>query len=266
MLAAALSPLFPIGLARQAEIHPGISFDVPVLAAGALAALALVLLRSEVSAWRLATMTAVAGGRSAVGRRSRVADGLTRAGMPAPVTTGVRMSLEGGATGSAVAVRGAMVGATAAVAGVVAALVFATSLDALAVNRRSQGWNWDVLVGNPNSQGDVAASSVPKLAANPAVGAFEGLVPPQSVRLGGHAVDVMAFEAEKGELFPTVLEGREPRKPDEILVGTATLRAIGRRVGDTVEAGDRRAPVRIVGRAVFPTQGPAGSRPGSARR
>ncbi|HEX3394678.1 MAG TPA: FtsX-like permease family protein, partial [Acidimicrobiales bacterium] len=256
-LAVAFSPLFPIGLARRAEMRPGAAVDLPVLLVGAVVVLVLVLLRSSVSAWRLAATTTGAGGRLAPGRRSRVADALAGAGAPVPAVAGVRMSLEGAAAGSGLAVRGAMVGAVAAVAGVIAALVFASSLDTLAVHPRSQGWNWDVLVGNPNSQGDVASTSVPTLAANPYVGSFAGLVPVETVSLAGHPVDAMAVDTGTGNVFPTVLEGRDPRQVDEVLVGTATLHAIGRHVGDTVEAraGDRRTSVRIVGRAVFPTQG-----------
>jgi hypothetical protein len=50
LLAAALavlaSPLTPIGLARQAEVDPGVSVDVPVLALGVVAVLAAVLAES----------------------------------------------------------------------------------------------------------------------------------------------------------------------------------------------------------------------------
>ncbi len=252
-VAVALSPLFPIGLAATAEIRPGVSVDVGVLAAGAALTLVLVLLRAGLSAWRVARTAATASHAGAAPvRRSRVADALAGAGLPAPAATGVRLSLEPGPNGAAVAVRGAMVVAAAAVAGVMAALIFGTSLGALAGNPRQQGWNWDVIVGNPNSQGDVASRDIPLLGANPAVGSFAGVVFTSGLRLAGHQVDAAAIDSERGEVFPTVVEGREPRQADEILVGSATLAAIGHHVGDTVEAqaGDRRMTVRVVGRAV----------------
>ncbi|MFN2607114.1 MAG: FtsX-like permease family protein [Acidimicrobiales bacterium] len=256
-VALGLSPLFPIGLARQAEIHPGFSADLPVLLLGALGALVLVAGRCGVAAWRAARGAGQRGPVAAADRRSRLADALNRAGLPAPATTGVRMSLERGSGGSTVPVRGAMVAVITAVCGVVAALVLATSLDTLAADPRQQGWNWDVMAGNPNSQGDVAATAVPALAANPHVGAFAGLIPLQPVRLAGHQVDGIAVDAEKGGVYPTVVEGREPMQPDEALVAGASLRAIGRRVGDIVDAraGDRSMPMRVVGRAVLPTTG-----------
>jgi predicted lysophospholipase L1 biosynthesis ABC-type transport system permease subunit len=56
---------------------------------------------------------------------------------------------------------------------------------------------------------------------------------------------------------PAILEGRAPRAPDEVALGTVTLRDLGKRIGDHVEAGGpgARARFRVVGRAVFPTLG-----------
>src|SRR3954451_14460579 len=51
-VAIALSPLWPIGLARVAEPSPGVDVDVAVIGAGALAVVAGVLLVGAAAAWR----------------------------------------------------------------------------------------------------------------------------------------------------------------------------------------------------------------------
>jgi hypothetical protein len=54
MLAVALSPLLPVGLARVAEPHPGIDANVPVLAAGLAAAIVLTAACAAWPGWRAA--------------------------------------------------------------------------------------------------------------------------------------------------------------------------------------------------------------------
>ncbi len=74
----------------------------------------------------------------------------------------------------------------------------------------------------------------------------------QGVRVRG-----FGFDTVRGGVLPPVIEGREPRAPDEVVIGTKSLRAVGRSVGDVVEveAGDRVARVTIVGRGVIPSIG-----------
>ena len=71
--------------------------------------------------------------------------------------------------------------------------------------------------------------------------------------------DVLAFDVLRGRVG-AVLEGRLPRRAGELLVGSVTLRKLGKQVGDPVGAslvglstGPR--PFRIVGRGVFPPRG-----------
>ena len=85
-----------------------------------------------------------------------------------------------------------------------------------------------------------------------------------SFLVDGHAVPGLAATAVKGELAPTLLRGRPPRSPDEIVVGQDTLDSIGAKVGEVVKvqllsaagpAGKPAAapvPLRIVGVATFP--------------
>ncbi len=256
-LAVVASPLFPMGLAGHAEIHPGLSLDPAVLGLGALAAEAALLVRAGSAARRAARV--VRAGPAAVNpptTRWRLATSLASAGLPAPASSGVAMALDPGQGAASIPVRSAMVAGSTAVAGVMAALTFALSLNGLVHDPRRQSWNWDALVGNP-TLGVADAEIVPRLAANPLVGAFSGLVPVESIEVAGHQVEAGAVDEVKGDVFPTVVQGRAPRAAGEIALGGATLAATGRRIGDTVDvkAGDRSQALRIVAQVVEPTAG-----------
>jgi hypothetical protein len=65
----------------------------------------------------------------------------------------------------------------------------------------------------------------------------------------------MAVEPSKGTVPLQVLEGREPMRPGEIALGTATLRKLGKQIGDTVTIilapGQPPQRLRVVGRLVL---------------
>jgi putative ABC transport system permease protein len=92
-IAIAASPLTPIGPARLAEPHPGVSVNAGVLAAGAAAIVIL------------------------------LAERLARAGAPLGAVTGVRFAVDPGAGRATVPVRSAMLGLAVAVAAVAACKV-----------------------------------------------------------------------------------------------------------------------------------------------
>jgi len=84
------------------------------------------------------------------------------------------------------------------------------------------------------------------------------------VSIGGLVVPAIGLAAGKGPLLsPTLLEGHPPRSSHEIVLGTSTLRQIGRHVGQTVAVTIDDHPLRkqIVGRAVFPNFGQGGFTP-----
>jgi hypothetical protein len=61
-------------------------------------------------------------------------------------------------------------------------------------------------------------------------------------------------------LAPTVLEGRVPKRPNEVLLGTSTLDRAGLNVGDiaVLRLGNIATGLRVVGRGVFPEFGDTG--------
>jgi FtsX-like permease family len=262
--ALALAPLTPIGVARRAELDPGVAVDWPVLAAGSLAILMLTLMGAALPAWRAARARGDALGvvhSAAHGRPSRMAAALAASGIRPPAVTGVRMALEPGRGRTAVPIRAAIAGATAAVCAVIAAGSFGANLARLAGSPPAFGVTWDVAMGGFAS----AAAGEPiarRLLADPKVAAVAGMLGQQDATIDGRPVPVLAIEDRKGSLPPTVIEGREPLRPDEIALGSTTLKQLGRRVGDTVTvaAADRPARrLRVVGRSCCTN--PAGTAP-----
>jgi hypothetical protein len=70
-------------------------------------------------------------------------------------------------------------------------------------------------------------------------------------QIDGEDVPVIGLQPRKGVVSPTVLEGREPLRPDEVALGSLTLRALGKGVGDTVTFGADSRQLRVVGRLVL---------------
>jgi hypothetical protein len=255
ILAVLASPLAPIGLARQAEVDPGLSVDVAVLSLGGLGVLVAVPARAAVAAWWVTRATAGrAGGDRTPGRSSQVVERVARAGATPSAVTGIRMALESGRGDTAAPARAAVVGAATAVVAVIASLTFAASLDHLVASPALQGWNWDVAVGNPNDGADISPKG-DLLAGNPAVAGYSLFEPAfEQVKVQGMTVPVFGMSPVKGAVLPTVLRGHEARTPEELTLGPTTLRQLHRRLGDVVqvEGPARRHALRIVGEVLLP--------------
>jgi hypothetical protein len=254
--AVALSPATPLGVARRAELDPGVAIDLPVLAIGALAITVSVLGCAALAGWQAARASGDhLGTIEALGaeRPSRVVAALAVAGLPPAAVTGTRLALEPGRGRSAVPVRSAIATAAAGVCVLIMAATFSASLLHLLGDPRAYGVTWDVKVGNfadPNGA-DRAAS---KLATNPAVAAYAGAVTEApDVRVDGQAVHLLSFAPGKGSLLPAVVEGRAPAQPDEIALGSVAMRTLGKHLGDTVVATTTGASqrLRVVGRVIL---------------
>jgi len=161
------------------------------------------------------------------------------------------MALEPGRGRSSVPVRSTIISAVLGVAVIAGVLGFSASLSRLLDEPHLYGWNWHIQVGDlfaPNLRPEAA-----KLAARPETdGVAVGTI--TRLRIGSDLFDALAIEPVKGSLVPTVVEGRAPQSPAEIMLGTRTLEDLGLRVGDTVRVslGNRSARLRIVGRGVLP--------------
>ena len=158
-------------------------------------------------------------------------------------------------------VRSAFLGAVFGVLGVTVVLVFTSSLNHL--------------VRNPSTlrlRPGTSSSPMPTPAAA-AVGTTtasrehrESRPSPQCVtgnmQLDGRPVTGWGFTSVRGTIEPEVVAGHAPAGPRQVALGSQTLDALGKTIGDTVQAHGANTTLtyRIVGRVVFPTLGigPAG--------
>jgi ABC-type lipoprotein release transport system permease subunit len=251
------SPFMPIGPARIAEPNPGLAANWAVLGLGAAAIVVLLLARALWPAWRLAAASSgIQGAFDAPSERpSRVLEAATRAGAPASAAVGLRLALEPGRGRTAVPVRSALAGTVLAIAAVTAAFTFGANLVRLVHTPQLYGQQWDLAA-------DTQFGLLPPDGTNQFLGMHRGV---QSWSYGDYAdltikgkpVPAIGVTGGRGsKLWPRVIEGRAPRAPDELILGTKTLDAVHAKVGDTVavtpQGETQSAPMRIVGRATFP--------------
>ncbi len=257
--ALAASPLTPIGAARIAEPDPGFHADVPVLALGGLGVVVAVVLAALLPAIRAARVGGGLLGTAEPARIARVsfsAAAFARASAPPSVVSGVRLALEAGRGRTAVPVRTTIAGVATAIAALVMALTFRSSLDELIRSPALSGYTWDALLAGPPGPELVEAfRSSPQVADAAQGGATNVIVDGKRM---------LSFVWEPGSsIGPVILEGRIPAKPNEVALGSTTLRQSGLRIGDRVEvsiasAQDSenvvadKAEYAIVGRAIIP--------------
>jgi ABC-type lipoprotein release transport system permease subunit len=262
IVAALASPLFPTGVARVAEIHPGFHLDLTAVGVGAFAILVVTAMFSVIPAWRAATRTTEAVGAETE-RPSSVATTLAKTWVPASGAAGVRMALERGRGRTAVPVRTAVAGVTIGIAALTAALTFGASLDHLLGTPRLYGVTWNVQAyanldfNKPKNQQDLirAVHGIPGIAAW-GVGTL-GL----GLTVDGVPADILAVYNREGGVEPPILEGKAPSRAGEIALGSKTLDQLHKHIGDTVNVGvfgGRAKPMNVVGVAVTPPVGDVG--------
>jgi FtsX-like permease family len=260
-VAVAASPLMPIGPARLADPQPGAEVNLAILGVGfatiALLPLAVLVPAASRAAGRVQGPLRVAE-PAAPARASRLGRALTRVGSVTG-SIGARMAFEPGRGRTAVPVRSALVGTTVAIAAVVAAVVFGTSLLMLVgtPHRYGQNWNQELNLG---FAGVTAGFGAKILSAESAISAYAAGDYGQ-LSVNGKIVAAIGISPVGGQGYYTLLAGRYPSAPDQIVLGAQTLRAVGRRLGQTVRVVAnqvttfgpvRPRTMRIVAVAVFP--------------
>ncbi len=250
--AVALSPLLPVGLARRAEVDPGVWIAPWTTAATSL----LILIGLTVGAFSLARL-GLATPRTRRPRRPRpsaLVELARRSGATPTMTTGVRFAGDGGAGRRAVPVRTALAGVALAVTGLVAASVIEVSFSALESTPSRWGWVWSSM---PDYFGDGNVVELEaRLVDDDRVEAVARLNE-ETVVLANESVISYALEPLRGSMALTAVEGRLPGGPTEIALGQATMDDLGVAVGDTVDArrfadGDGLVPFTVVGSVVLP--------------
>jgi putative ABC transport system permease protein len=256
VIAIAASTSMPIGPAKLAELHPGLSFDATVLVSGCGAIVVLLLARVSWTAWQAAGILAQgpAAGPTTPGYGSRFARWLAGAGASVTAVIGVRMAFEPGRGRTGAPMHGALAGIALSVAAVMASATFGANLTHLERTPHLYGQNWDAALDL--QFGTITASRFAALIA-PVPGLTDwtfGLH--GTVTLIGHGGVVPAIALTRGRgllLMPTMLAGHPPRS-GEVVLGALTMRQSRLQLGQSVEvsASSRPQRARLAGRAVFP--------------
>ncbi|HET6965406.1 MAG TPA: ABC transporter permease [Acidimicrobiales bacterium] len=251
LVAWVASPLFPLGTARVAEPHPGAVLDGPVVLPGVAALALLVVAVGATQAGRLAARRRSGYSPSSGTRLPAVLQRL-----PVTVSTGVRMALRPGRGRRAIPVRTTIAATAVGVGGVIVAMTFSSSLDHLLATPALYGTSYDADVEMNGNFGDVQ-SLLPSLRSDPDVAAVaiaDAGIPFRSGRttFGGEWITEV-----QGQILPTVVSGRLPEGPDEILLGSETMAAlhtgIGRTIPVSVSGITGPLAMRVVGRGVLAT-------------
>jgi hypothetical protein len=131
----------------------------------------------------------------------------------------------------------------------------AGSVRHLASTPRLYGWTADYAASDYNSgttcgRRDYGLSHTSGIAAVTAVCS-------SPIQLDGRTVTGFGFEPLRGSIEPEIIQGLAPSQPDEIALGTTTLNALQKKIGDDVTAvGPHTTHIyRVVGRVVIPELG-----------
>jgi hypothetical protein len=259
LVAAALSPLAPLGPVRAVYPDRGIAWDWMVLGLGAVILLAVlgsasVLIALANSPQRLRSATSSGPRRSVSVRRLQVL------GLPLSTTVGAHFALESPRGRGEVPVRSILVGAVLAVTLMATTLTFSSGLHTLISRPALYGWNWNLML-NPSN--DVPPVALRALNHDPDVAQWSG-ADYTDVTIDGLTVPMLEMNAG-AKIQPPILSGHGLENNHQIVLGNQSLALLHKKVGQTVVVSygsPENAPVyipattmTIVGTATFPAVG-----------
>ncbi|HEY7143596.1 MAG TPA: FtsX-like permease family protein, partial [Streptosporangiaceae bacterium] len=231
--AVMVSPLAPVGPVRRYDPDRGISADGLVLGAGAaILGLALLGLLAVLAVRSARPRDSEAGVGSSAAARAAAA-----AGLSAAAVVGTRNAFEPGSGGRAVPVRSALLGSIAAVTAVVTAVVFSASLGGLTAHPARYGWNWDLVIQAEAGYGAFAPGKMSHLLHGQRTVAGWSEFAFAQLPIDGKVVPALGLRRDLGSVRPPTTSGRALSGPDQMELGTVTLRELGKKVGDRVRIG-----------------------------
>jgi hypothetical protein len=257
-VAAAMSPLAPLGPVRAVDPSPGVAFDWTVLGLGLLVLITGLAALAVAVARRVTPERVVRRGRRSESRPSVVASIVSGAGVPPSAAMGVRFAVEPGSGQNAAPVRSAMLGGILAVLVVVGTLIFGASLHTLVSRPELYGWNWDYELRSAYS----GISNIPQDKAKPLldgdanIAAWAGVYF-ATAQIDGLTVPVLGTDPG-APVAPSMLSGHVLEKPNEVVLGAATLAQLHKHLGDTVSVSvgsGQPIPLVIAGTAALPAVG-----------
>jgi hypothetical protein len=247
------SKYFPLGTAGIVEPSLGRSVDWVVFGPGIAAVILLVALAAGTAAW----FGLAAARRDAAARRSTLASGVARAGLPVPVVIGTRFALEAGRGRTSVPVRPALIGAVAGVLGVLAALTFEHGVsDAIANPTRFGQTNDLTSYLGTNDEDYVPADKISAtVAANPDVtGINETRLSIARAANAHGTVSLYSYRSGDKALPTVVTAGRMPQESGDVALAPTSLKILHTAVGRTVNlvSGKTVQPFRVTGEVLVP--------------
>jgi hypothetical protein len=255
-VAVVLSPVAPLGSVRAVYPDPGIAADWLVLGAGAAVLIAVLAAAAVVLAYRRAPHRAALRQQRQPAQGFAVARVAVQMGLPPSAVEGIRLAADPGAGRNAVPVRSAMLGAAMAMVVMIATVTFGSSLATLVARPALYGWNWTYALASGTPTFISRSRTAALLGHDPAVAAWTGVYY-GTFKIDGLTVPVIG-QSPGAPIGPPVLSGHGLQETDQIVLGPATLAALGKHAGDevTVQSGAvRQARLRIVGTATLPSLG-----------
>ena len=233
VLATVLSPLFPRGLARRAEIDTGVRFDAIAFVGGGL-----VVLIVTVCLALLAATAATSRRRAASVRRPRSMG----ASISPPAVLGASFALDPSRDRSRLIAITAIGGLAIAIGGAVAVALVDGSTTEVLRTPSAFAADWDLqLTAQPDDPDAVitAASGEPGVDALALQFAVTGN---QFVITGPHGTSLVSpqtFQSITGSMGPFIDRGRPPAAVEDVVLGEAVAESIGADIDDavTVDAG-----------------------------
>jgi ABC-type lipoprotein release transport system permease subunit len=249
IVAIAVSPVGPMGVARGTELVHTRQIDRLPLGIGCGLLLAVVLLATCVPVARMSRRPkGTATPRPAHERR--VPLGLLRP----PATVGVTMAVNGGRGGNGLPFGAAIATVALAVAAFTATIGLGSSLNALTVAPERFGAPWDFSFAQPYDAPTEGGRAETFLSSSTEVAAAAGIVG-TDVEIDGRVFWAQSFQPVPGVadvVDPPITAGREPARVDEIALGAITMRRLGVGIGDTVHVAStvtssEPSPMTVVG-------------------
>ena len=242
---------------RSVYPYPGVAFDWTVLGFGAAVLTGVLWLSALVMSYRRAPHRAMRRGQRT---RPTAAERAVRAsGMPVSAAEGIRLAIDPGADGNKVPVRAAILGTVLAMIVVIATVTFGASLQTLVSHPALYGWNWTYDLSSGVTYIPTARAAA-LLDHDPDVAAWTGIYY-ATAQIDGQTVPVIGMSPD-APVGPPLLAGHGLHAAGQLVLGSATLRQLGKRIGDQVTVQDGAGHPflqRIVGTATLPSIGIQGT-------
>ena len=260
VLAAALSPLTPVGEARLAADSAGaVVLDPLITVLGAVATTVAIVALSVWPAIRSARLLdGGAGPRLFPGAVVRT---LTWGGASPAAVIGVRSALERGRGRQPVPVGTALLGSVLALAALCATAIFGASLARLISSPALYGAPYQVQFANEGvGPGTVLTHQLLASLRRDAAIARITVATTADVEVNGRHVRAVALRAVRGQPLISTIDGRPPAGAGEIALGASTMHSAAAQAGgvvrvgvpDPLTGGRHTVTFRVTGRASFP--------------